>query len=100
MNVMKMMKQAQELQARAQQIQTELASRKYEAASGGVTATTSGEGQLVGLKLDPSIVKEGAAEMLEDLIVAAVREAIDKGKKDAAGELNKLSAAMGLPGAA
>ena len=101
MNMMKMMKQAQELQAKAAKLQTELAARKYEAeaAGGQIKAVATGEGQLVSLKIDPALLKDDA-EMLEDLIVTAVREAIDKGKVDAAKELGKLMPAGlgGLPG--
>ncbi len=102
MNMMKMMKQAQELQAKAAKLQTELAARQYtaEAAGGQVKAVATGEGQLVSLKIDPALLKEGEAEMLEDLIVTAVREAIDQGKSDAQKELGKLMPAGlgGLPG--
>jgi DNA-binding YbaB/EbfC family protein len=102
MNMMKMMKQAQELQAKATKLQAELASRHYEAeaASGQIKAVATGEGQLVSLKIDPALFKEADAELLEDLIVTAVREAIDKGKADAAKELGKLMPAGlgGLPG--
>jgi hypothetical protein len=102
MNMMKLMKQAQEMQAKAAKLQTELAARTYdaEAAGGQIKATATGEGQLVSLKIAPDLLKEGDAEMLEDLIVTAVREAIDKGKADAAKELGKLMPAGmgGLPG--
>ena len=102
--MMKMMKQAQELQAKAGKLQADLAARQYtaEAAGGQIKAVATGEGQLVSLKISPELVKEGEAEMLEDLIVTAVREAIDKGKTDAAKELSKLMpgglGGMGLPG--
>ena len=102
MNMMKMMKQAQELQAKAAKLQADLAARKYEAeaAGGQIKAVATGEGQLVSLKIDPALFKEADAELLEDLIVTAVREAIDKGKADAAKELGKLMPAGmgGLPG--
>lgn len=100
MNVMKMMKQAQELQAKAQKLQADLAARQYEAASGGglVKAVANGEGQLISLKIDPAAVKEGEAEMLEDLVITAVREAVEKGKKEAQAEMGKLTAGLGLPG--
>ena len=102
MNMMKIMKQAQEMQAKAAKLQTELAARKYdaEAADGKIKATATGEGQLVSLKIDPALLKDGDAEMLEDLIVTAVREAIAKGKTDAAKALSKLMPAGmgGLPG--
>jgi len=102
MNMMKMMKQAQELQAKAAKLQTDLAARQYEAESAGgqVKAVANGEGQLVSLKIDPALLKEADAELLEDLIVTAVRAAIDKGKADASKELGKLMPAGlgGLPG--
>ena len=102
MNMMKMMKQAQELQAKAAKLQADLAARQYEAeaAGGQVKAVATGEGHLVSLKIDPALLKEADAELLEDLIVTAVREAIDKGKTDAAKELGKLMPAGlgGLPG--
>jgi DNA-binding YbaB/EbfC family protein len=102
MNMMKMMKQAQELQAKAAKLQAELAARQYtaEAAGGQIKAVATGEGQLVSLKIDPALLKDAEAEMLEDLITTAVREAIDKGKADAAKELGKLMPAGlgGLPG--
>jgi len=101
MNMMKMMKQAQELQAKAAKLQADLAARQYEAeaAGGQIKAVATGEGQLVSLKIDPALLKDDV-EMLEDLIVTAVREAIDKGKADAAKELSKLMPAGmgGLPG--
>jgi len=101
MNMMKMMKQAQELQAKAAKLQADLAARQYEAeaAGGQIKAVATGEGHLVSLKIDPALLKDDV-EMLEDLIVTAVREAIDKGKADAAKELGKLMPAGmgGLPG--
>jgi DNA-binding YbaB/EbfC family protein len=102
MNMMKLMKQAQEMQAKATKLQADLAARHYEAeaAGGQVKAVASGEGLLVSLKIDPALLKDGDAEMLEDLVVTAVREAIEKGKADAAKELGKLMPAGmgGLPG--
>jgi DNA-binding YbaB/EbfC family protein len=102
MNMMKMMKQAQELQAKAAKLQADLAARQYsaEAAGGQIKAVATGEGQLVSLKIDPALLKDGQAEMLEDLIVTAVRAAIDQGKADAAKELGKLmpGGLGGLPG--
>ena len=102
MNVMKMMKQAQELQAKATKLQADLAAREYsaEAAGGQIKAVANGESRLLSLKIDPALVKEGEVELLEDLIVTAVREAIEKGKLDAQKELGKLMPAGmgGLPG--
>lgn len=98
MNVMKMMKQAQELQAKAQKVQAELAAREYTASLNGVTAVANGEGSLLQLKIDPAIVKTGEAEILEDLVLTAVREATDKGRNEMQAEMKKLTAGLGLPG--
>jgi hypothetical protein len=100
MNIAKLMKQAQQMQAEAQKLQADLASKQYEATSGGgaVKAVASGDGNLLSLKLDPAILKEGDAEIVEDLILSAVREALEKGKKDASAAMGKLTGGMGLPG--
>ena len=100
MNMMKMLKQAQELQGKAQKLQTELAAREYTSESGGgaVKVVANGEGHLISLKISPEAAKSGDAEMLEDLIVTAVREAVDKGKKEAQAEMGKLTSGLGLPG--
>ncbi len=100
MNIAKLMKQAQQMQAEAQKIQADLAAKQYEATSGGgaVKAVASGDGNLLSLKLDPAILKEGDAEIVEDLVLSAVRDALEKGKKDAASAMGKLTGGMGLPG--
>ena len=88
------------MQAEAQKMQAELAAKTYEATSGGgaVKVTASGEGTLLSLKIDPAIVKEGDAEMLEDLILSAVRDAVEQGRKEAQASMSKLTGGMGLPG--
>ena len=88
------------MQAEAQKMQAELAAKKYEATSGGgaVKVVASGEGTLLSLKIDPAIVKEGDAEMLEDLILSAVRDAVEQGRKEAQASMSKLTGGMGLPG--
>ncbi len=74
MNLMKMMKQAQELQGRMQQMQEELASLQVEGQSGGglVKVTLNGKMEARAVKIDPSLMKPEDAEMLEDLILAAL----------------------------
>lgn len=100
MNVMKMMKQAQALQEKAQKMQSELGSRQYTASAGdgAVTVVTTGDGNLVSLKLSPDLVKTGDAEMLEDLITMAFRESLEKGRTEMQREMSKLTAGLGLPG--
>jgi len=100
MNIAKMMKQAQKMQGDMQRVQEELALRNYEAtaASGAIKAVVGGDGELKSLTLSPEIVKEGDAEMLQDFIVTAVREATELSKTEAAKEMGKLTAGLGIPG--
>jgi len=102
MNIAKMMKQAQQMQAKMQQIQEDLAQRTYEASAGGgaVKAIAAGDGELKSLTISPDLIKDAASdpEMLQDLVLTAVREASSKAKADAAAEMGKVTAGMGLPG--
>ncbi len=99
MNLMKMMKQAQELQGRMQQMQEELGSLQVEGQSGGglVKVTLNGKMEARGVKIDPSLIKPEDAEVLEDLILAALQDA--KGKVEAAvqAKMQEVSGGLGLP---
>lgn len=99
MNIAKMMKQAQKMQSDMQKVQAELAQKTYQATAGGgaVKATVSGEGDLKDLVISPDIVKEGDAEMIQDLVMTAVREAVQTSKKDAQEQIGKLTSGLGLP---
>ncbi|NJK93245.1 MAG: YbaB/EbfC family nucleoid-associated protein [Blastochloris sp.] len=81
-------------------IQEDLANRNYEAsaAGGAVKATVGGDGELKSLALSPDLIKEGDVEMLQDLIVTAVREASTLAKTEAAREMGKLTAGLNIPG--
>jgi len=83
MDLMKMMKQAQEIQGRMQQMQEELAGLEVEGKSGAglVTVKLTGKLDLRSLKIDPSLIKPEDAEMLEDLIVAAFQDAKAKAEQ-------------------
>jgi DNA-binding YbaB/EbfC family protein len=97
MNLMGMMKQVGEMQARMQQMQEELALLEIEGQSGGglVKVTLSGKGDVKKVRIDPSLVKPGDAEILEDLVVAAAQDA--KGKLDAQLQTKMQEMAGGLP---
>jgi len=97
MNLMGMMKQVGEMQVRMQQMQEELAGLEIEGQSGGglVKVTLSGKGDLKKVRIDPSLVKPGEAEILEDLVVAAAQDA--KGKLDAQLQVKMQEMAGGLP---
>lgn len=95
-----MMKQAQQMQRRMAQLQEELENRQIEASAGGgmVTAVVSGKQQLLSLKIDPSAVDPEDVEMLQDLVTAAVNEAIKQSQKLAQEEMGKLTGGLNIPG--
>jgi nucleoid-associated protein EbfC len=96
-DLMKMMKQAQEIQGRMQQMQEELASLQVEGQSGGglVRVTLNGKMEARAVKIDPSLLKPEDAEVVEDLILAAFQDA--KGKAEAAMQQKMQEVTGGLP---
>lgn len=103
MNLNKMLKQAQKMQSDASKMQSELASKTFTASVGGgkVTVTATGAGDVVSIKISKDVVDPDDVEMLEDLVLSGVRQAIEEGKKVAESEMGKLTAGlsgMGLPG--
>jgi nucleoid-associated protein EbfC len=96
-DLMGMMKQAQQLQARMQQMQEELGSAEVEGRSGGglVVLTLDGKGQIKRVKIDPTLMRADETEILEDLIVAAAGDA--KGKVEALLQDKMQEATGGMP---
>lgn len=99
MDIAKMMKQAQQMQGKLQAAQAELAKRTVEvtAAGGKVTVVATGGGDVVSLKIDPSVVDPGDVEFLQSLVLSAVQQGIEAGRALAAEEMSKLTGGMGLP---
>lgn len=99
-NFQNLMKQAQKIQSQVSKMQDELADRRVEATAGGgmVTAIVNGQQELVGVKIDPVVVDPDDVEMLEDLVVAAVSEALSLANEMASEEMKKLTGGMPLPG--
>ncbi len=98
-NFSNMMKQAQELQSRMGELQAEIEQTRIEGRSGGglVSVTLSGKGDLVGLKIDPSLLKPGEGEILEDLVVAAHSDAKAKVESVVQEKMQKLTGGLPLP---
>lgn len=94
-----MMKQAKELQAKMKDMQDEIANMEVSASSGGglVSVTLSGKGTLSSLKIDPSLMKEGEGEILEDLILAAHNDAKAKLEATMAEKTQALTAGLPIP---
>jgi len=99
-NLGNLMKQAQQMQARMQEVQAELEHAEMTGVSGGglVSLTLNGKGDLKRLKIDPSAMVPDEAEVLEDLIVAAFNDARAKVNAHAEAEMGKLTGGLNLPG--
>ena len=98
MNQMQMIKQAQKLQQEMLKVQEELEQAQYSAAAGGgvVSATVSGKRELIGLSIQPEAVDPDDVEMLQDLIIAAVNEALRKAEDSANQSMGKLTGGLGF----
>jgi len=96
-NPMKMLKQVQQMQARVAQVQAELESEQVEASAGGgaVKAVVTGAQKVVSVTIHPDLA--GDPEMLQDLVVAALNEALDKSREVAAQRMQAVTAGLGLP---
>ena len=95
-----LMKQANQMHMKMKKAQEELATRSFEGTSGGgaVKATVSGDTKLTALTIDAEVIKGGDAEMLQDMVIAAVNEAIKTAKDTSAKEMEKITGGMGVPG--
>jgi DNA-binding YbaB/EbfC family protein len=98
-DIMKLMQQAQQMQGKLQQIQEDLEKQTVTATSGGgmVTVTADGKGNVTALKIDPSVVNAADVEMLEDLVLVAVRDAQKKAADMTKEEMGKLTGGLNLP---
>jgi len=97
----KLMKQATRMQRQIETVQQQLAARTVEATSGGgvVKAVARCDGTLAGLKIDPQAVNPADVPLLEDLVLTAVNNALERAKETAAAEMNKVTGGLNLPGA-
>jgi DNA-binding YbaB/EbfC family protein len=96
----KMMKQAQQLQAKMLKLQEELAEKTVETSAGGgmVKVVANGRQQLVSIQIEKEVVDPEDVEMLQDLILAAVNDALKKAQEMTTEEMNKLTGGLNLPG--
>jgi nucleoid-associated protein EbfC len=100
MNIQKMLQQAQRMQSKLAEKQAELAQKTIESSAGGgkVVVTANGSGEVLSIKIDPSVVDPEDVEMLEDLVLAGVKQAIEDGRKFAEEEMKKVTGGMNIPG--
>lgn len=100
MNQAAMMKQAQKMQQELMRMQEEQENKTYSATSGGgmVTATVNGKHEIVNLEIKPEAVDPEDVEMLQDMIIAAVNEAMRTADADAASNMSRLTGGLNLGG--
>ena len=93
-----MMKQLQQMQARMAKMQEELAEMTITGSAGGgvVTVTVDGQQNVRAVNIEPEALEEGA-EMLSDLVLAAVNDAMEQSRQQAASQMGQLTAGLGLP---
>lgn len=94
------MKQAQKVQQKMKEVQESLGDEKVEASAGGgmVNVVVNGKQEILSIKIEPEIVKEGDLEMLEDLIMVAVNEGIKKSQAMVQEKLSAVTGGLNIPG--
>ena len=96
----KLMKQAQRMQQQMEQIQSALANRTVEASSGGgaVKVVARCDGSVAAIKIDPEALNPADAQLLEDMVLTAVNQALNQAKEISSAEMGKATAGFNLPG--
>lgn len=99
-NMQKMIKQVQKMQAEMARVQEELGKMTVEGSAGGgaVRVTATCHQEIVQVKIDPSAIDPEDIELLEDLVLTAVNEALKKGRETAAQEMEKITGGIKVPG--
>jgi DNA-binding YbaB/EbfC family protein len=96
----KMMKQAQQLQAKMVKLQDEMASKTVESTAGGgmVKVVANGKQQLVSIQIEKEVIDPDDVEMLQDLVLAAANDALAKSHEMVTQEMSKLTGGLNIPG--
>ena len=99
-NMGNMMKQAQKLQSKMVKLQEELSEKTIETSSGGgmIKVVANGKQQIVSIQIEKEVVDPEDVEMLQDLILAAVNDALAKSQEMVSGEMGKLTGGLNIPG--
>ncbi len=100
MNITQMMKQAQKIQEQMAKVQEELAQRTVEATAGGgmVAVTANGKQEILAIKISPEVIDPNDVVMLEDLVTAAVNEALKSSRSMLQEEISKITGGLRIPG--
>lgn len=99
-NMGKLMKQAQQLQSKITKLQEEMAEKTIEATAGGgmVKVVANGKQEIVSVRIEKEVVDPEDVDMLQDLILAAVNEALSRSQAMVTEEMNKLTGGFNIPG--
>lgn len=99
-NMNNLMKQAQMLQKKMEEAQKEAETEEFEASAGGgaVSVRVNGKKEVLAIKIKPEVVDEDDVEMLEDLVLSAVNEALRKAEEETSNKMSKLTGGMNMPG--
>ena len=95
-----MMKQAQQLQSKMMKLQEELADKTVKSSSGGgmVKVTANGRQQILSIQIEKEVVDPDDVEMLQDLVLAAINDALAKAQEMVSSEMGKLTGGLNIPG--
>jgi DNA-binding YbaB/EbfC family protein len=99
-NMNNMMKQMQKMQKKMEEVQAEVDSTELEATAGGgaIKVVVNGKKEVLDIEIDASVVDPEDVEMLQDLVLAAVNEALRKAEEFSANEMKKVTGGMNIPG--
>lgn len=99
-NMKEMMRQAQRLQAKIAKMQEEIATKRVEASVGGgmVRAVANGRPEIVSITIEKEVIDPNDVEMLQDLVVAAVNEALQRAREMTEAEMSKVTGGLKIPG--
>ena len=100
MNIAQIMKQAQKMQEQMARVQEELANKTVEATAGGgmVTVTANGKQEILAVRISPEVINPQDSAMLEDLVTAAVNEALRSSRELLQEEMTKITGGLRIPG--
>nr|WP_320012640.1 YbaB/EbfC family nucleoid-associated protein [uncultured Desulfobulbus sp.] len=100
MDMSSLMKQAQQFQENLAKVQDELGNKEVSGSAGGgmVTATLNGKGVVLGISIEQALVQPENTQMLQDLVVSAVNDGLNKAKEMGKSEMGKLTGGMNIPG--
>lgn len=99
-NMNNMMKQVKKMQEQMEKAQHDIEEKEFESTSGGgvVSATVNGKKEVIAIKIDPDVIDPEDGEMLEDLIIAAINDAMKKADEYSGETMGKLTGGLNIPG--